>query len=393
MYRFFLLILFIHLSIGAFSQRLITNKEAIDLSLQNKINITPSTLELQHQQQLLKTVGGLDNPEVELEQSPYEGLLLGIQQRLRFPGVYANQKTLQKERIQLARLLIQLNENEIKRIVGNAYLQMQYLMARNALLISQDSLYQAIKSAAIRNFDAGQINKLQQLFAANEADKVRNELNRNINDLQTQQIAFAYLTNVNDSFNVEPLSSLLSDSLLFNFSDSVGSTLQQQILQQQVNIAQQELKVQRGELLPEFTAGPLFPLSSDYSRAIGYRIGISLPLWARQNKARINAAKTGIELAEAQRERDKRNLLREYNIAYSNLIKEKTSLIYYNTIALNQAKEITETALRLFSAGEMDYIEALRNIITAFETKVNYVETLKNFNEAVIELKYLNGTL
>ena len=41
----------------------------------------------------------------------------------------------------------------------------------------------------------------------------------------------------------------------------------------------------------------------------------------------------------------------------------------------------------------MDYIEALRNVITAFETKANYLETLKSFNEALIELKYLNGTL
>src|SRR5688572_7859915 len=100
MYRFYLLIFFLSSSVAGISQRLITTEEAVNLSLQNKINVMPSTLELQ-QQQLLKTTGGLDNPEVELEQSPYEGLLLGIQQRLRLPGVYASQKALQRERIQL----------------------------------------------------------------------------------------------------------------------------------------------------------------------------------------------------------------------------------------------------------------------------------------------------
>lgn len=350
-------------------------------------------LELQQQQQLLRTTGGLDNPEVELEQSPYEGLLLGIQQRLRFPGVYASQKALQRERIQLARLMIRMNENEIKRLVRNNYLQLQYLTARSALLNSQDSLYNAIKIAAKRNFDAGQINKLQELFASNEADKIRNELNRNLIDLQTQRIAFGYFTDLTDSFTVEPLPTLPIDSLQFRLFDSTLNTLPLQVLQQQVNIARQELKVQRGESLPEITAGPLFPLSSDYKQAIGYRLGISVPLWRGQNRARVNAAKTGIELAEAQRQREIRNISREYQLAYANMIKEQASLNYYNTIALNQSKEIIETALRLFSAGEMDYIEALRNIITAFETKVNYLETLKDFNEALIELKYLNGTL
>jgi outer membrane protein TolC len=393
MYRIYLLILFISTSGAAISQRLVTYQEAVNLSLQNKVNVLPSALGLQQQEQLLKTTGGLDNPEVELEQSPYEGLLLGIQQRLRFPGVYASQKALQKERIQLARLMIRMNENEIKRLGRNTYLQLQYLTARSELLTSQDSLYQAIKKAAKRNFDAGQINKLQELFAANEADKVRNELNRNLIELQTQKIAFGYLTNLNDSFTIEPLLTLLIDSLQVGLLDTTGNTLQQQVLQQQVNIAQQELKVQRGQSLPEFTAGPLFPLSSDYKQAIGYRLGISVPLWFGQNRARINAARTGIELAEAERQREIRNLSREYQLAYSNLIKEQTSLNYYNTIALNQSYEITETALRLFNAGEMDYIEALRNIITAFETKVNYLETLKNYNEALIELKYLNGTL
>jgi len=393
MYRYLLIAGFFSFSISGFSQRLITNQEAINLSLQNKINVTPSTLELQQQQQLLRTRGALDNPEVEFEQSPYEGLLVGIQQRLRFPGVYAGQKALQKERIQLARLMIQLNEIEIKRIVRNNYLQIQYLIAKSELLTSQDSLYQAIKIAAKRNFDAGQIDKLQELFAGNEALKVRNELERTVSDLQAQKIALGYITNFNEDFIVEALPISAIDTLVFSGRDASNNTLQQQVLQQQVNIAQQELKVQKGELLPELTAGPLFPLSSDYKRLVGYQVGISLPIWAGANRARMNAAKTSIQLAEAQRERENRNFKREYQIAYANLLKEQRTLNYYHTTALNQSREISETALRLFNAGQSDYIEALRNIITAFETRINYLETLLNFNQALIELKYLNGTL
>jgi len=371
---------------------LITYQDAVNLSLQNKVNNTPATLGLKQQQQLLKATGILNNPEVEIEKSPYEGLLLGIQQRLSFPSVYASQRNLQYERIQLAQLMLQLNENEIKRLVLTNYLQVQYFKALTDFLSYKDSVYQKIKIAAKRNFDAGQINKLQELFAANEADKVRNELNRSLIDLQAQKIAFAYFTNLNESFIVEPLTALPINSVSF-VGDTLNNTIQQQIFQQQVSIAEQELKVQRGQLLPEIIAGPLFPLSKDYKQPVGFRFGISLPIWPSQNQARLNAAKTGIQLAEAQRQRENRNLTREYQLAYSNLLKEKTSIDYYKTNALIQSKDIIETALRLFEAGESDYIQALRNMITAFETRENYLQTLRNYNQALIDLKYLNGTL
>ena len=392
MLRYSISIIFIFLSLAGFSQRLITYQDAVNLSLQNKVNNTPATLGLKQQQQLLKATGILNNPEVEIEKSPYEGLLLGIQQRLSFPSVYASQRNLQYERIQLAQLMLQLNENEIKRLVLTNYLQVQYFKALTDFLSYKDSVYQKIKIAAKRNFDAGQINKLQELFAANEADKVRNELNRSLIDLQAQKIAFAYFTNLNESFIVEPLTALPINSVSF-VGDTLNNTIQQQIFQQQVSIAEQELKVQRGQLLPEIIAGPLFPLSKDYKQPVGFRFGISLPIWPSQNQARLNAAKTGIQLAEAQRQRENRNLTREYQLAYSNLLKEKTSIDYYKTNALIQSKDIIETALRLFEAGESDYIQALRNMITAFETRENYLQTLRNYNQALIDLKYLNGTL
>jgi cobalt-zinc-cadmium resistance protein CzcA len=75
------------------------------------------------------------------------------------------------------------------------------------------------------------------------------------------------------------------------------------------------------------------------------------------------------------------------------VLREQKSIQYYTTIANQQAQDITATALRLFGAGQMNYIETVRNIIIAFQTRTNYLEAIRNFNQAIIELKYLNGTL
>jgi hypothetical protein len=47
--------------------------------------------------------------------------------------------------------------------------------------------------------------------------------------------------------------------------------------------------------------------------------------------------------------------------------------------------------MRLYEAGETDYILMLRNISDALELQKEYVEELKRHNQTIIELDYLMG--
>ena len=393
MFKCYLIIFFCSLSISAVAQRHIIGQEATNLALKNRINTTPAELELQQQQQLLKGSVGIDNPELEYEIDPYDPTVLGVIIPLRFPSVYLSRKGLQKERIKLSELLLRLNQNEINRLAQNTYAEVQFLTARAALLTQQDSLYQFIKNAAQRSFQAGQINKLEELFASNEANNVSNELQMVLNELAAQKKALAYLTNLNEEFTVDALQPFSVDSLLFAVSDSMPGTIQQQLLQQQIIISQKQLRVEKAELLPQVNTGPLFGLQNAHAgtKRLGLRVGVSVPLWFGQNRSRIKAAQTGIQLAEAQKNRELQNLQRDYQLTLSSVTRAQKSIAYYSNIATKQANEIMETALRLFEAGQVSYIEALRNIVTAYQTKAGYLETIRSYNQAVIELKYLTG--
>ena len=78
---------------------------------------------------------------------------------------------------------------------------------------------------------------------------------------------------------------------------------------------------------------------------------------------------------------------------FTNYKRDLQSLRYFNNTALPQAKAIIETSQRLFQGGELNYIESLRNLQNAFAILSNHLETLRSYNEAVIQLNYLNGTL
>jgi cobalt-zinc-cadmium resistance protein CzcA len=371
------------------AQTILTKEEAVNLALNNQRNIRSAQLSVTQQQQLARGIAGLDNPQITAEASPYEPLLLGVEQTFNLPGVYRSRKALQNERIRLAQLQLQGSQYDLKREVRLSFLQLQYFTERIRLFTFQDSVYQAIKISSKRFFEAGQINKLEELTATTQADKVRNDLQRAKADLAAEKQIFRFYTTYNDSVIVDSIETYV----FLTGADTVTNNIQQQILQQQISIAQRALQVQRAELLPQISAGLLFPTTKQYERPIGYQAGISIPLWRRQNRSRIAAGQTAIEIVQAQQALEVQRLNASYRQALTNLSRELQSLNYYNTVALPQSRAMIETSQRLFQGGELNYIESLRNLITAFEIQTDHLETHRAYNESIINLTYLNGTL
>lgn len=389
MLRFSFVLFSFILFVPAFGQRIITRTDAVDLAFKNQANLRASQLGIQQQEQLLSGAAGLKNPEVFVEASPYEALVFGVQQEFSLPTVYRNRKALQEQRIQLAKLQLQGSQYELKRDVNLLYLQLQYLAQKIRILSIHDSIYQAIKVSSQRFFEAGQINKLEELTATTQADKVRNELERTKADLEGELYIFQYLTGTQPPFQLEDIE--VAPQLLV--TDTLSAGIQQRIAEQEIELARQELKVQRTENLPEISAGLLFPTTKEYERPIGFEVGVSIPLWRKQNRSRLAAGETGVQIALAERDLFIQRLNARYRQAVNNANKEWQSLQFYNTTALPQARNIIETSQRLFQGGELNYIESLRNLITAFDIEIDHLETHRAYNEAIIELNYLKGTL
>ncbi|RYY98017.1 MAG: TolC family protein [Chitinophagaceae bacterium] len=385
---FFLLFLLTVLCGTTPAQTVLRSDEAVSRAVANQRNLQAARLNVTRQQQLLRGSADLQNPQVTAELSPYEPLLLGVQQNFNLPGVYRNRRALQTERIRLAELQLEGSQYELKQAVRLSYLQVQYLSERIRLLAVQDSVYGAIRVSARRFFTAGQINKLEELTAATQADRIRNEWERAQADLAAELQLFRFYTGVTDTFQVSPLTPDATPLA----GDSV-TNVQQQILQQQVSIAQQELRLQKAEQGPQFYVGPLFPTTKDYERFLGFQAGVSIPVWNRQNRSRLAASKTGIEAAQAQQELERQRLNARYRQALVNVQREQRSLDYFNRTALPQAQAIMGVSRRLFEGGELNYIESLRNLVNAFDILTAHLDTHRAYGEALIELKYLNGTL
>ena len=176
MFRFCLLFpVFFTVTVNLFAQKIIAEAEAITRALKNSPNLSAANFSVLQQKQLVKSSFNIPNPEIFIESPTGNFYTPSITQSVEFPSVYGKQKQLQKQQVQLAEKEKQLTENEVKYQVKQMYLNLQYQAALNGQLYIKDTVYEKIALSASRQFDAGQIDYLQKLFAETEYAEIHNQ--------------------------------------------------------------------------------------------------------------------------------------------------------------------------------------------------------------------------
>ena len=395
MFRFCLLFpVFFTVSIKLFSQNIITEAEAVNNALKNSPNLSAATFSVLQQKQLLKSSFNLPNPEIFIESPTGNFYTPSITQSVEFPSVYGKQKQLQKQQVQLAEKEKQLTENEVKYQVKQMYLNLQYQAALNGQLYIKDTVYEKIALSASRQFEAGQIDYLQKLFAETEYAEIHNQYLQQqliIGNLQQQ---LQYLTATPETFITEPLNTnpvnnyfVLTDSLSFALNPSV------QILQQQNNIAKKNVELQKAKSLPGLAFGYFNQGEKNTPVYNRFRFGFTLPLWYGQYKSIISGAKTAVQINNLKTAALQQQFYLQLKQAENEAAMFARTYQYYQSTGIKKADEIIAVSNRFFQSGAYDYITYLRNINTAYIIQQKYLEANKNYQQALLTIKFLTATL
>lgn len=381
------------LSEASFCQKQISAVDAVSMAIKNSKNISASDLVIKQQKQLLKSSINLPNPELFVE-SPTGNFYTGsFTQSIEFPSVYGKQYQLQKQRIGLAEKEKVVAEAEIKYQVKQLYSLLQYADTLQKQLYIQDTVYAEIAVSAGRQFDAGQIDYLQKVFTETQYGEIHNQYLQsqiNVGNLQSQ---LQYLTGLQEPFRATQLTSQLMDVSVQKDSAVLVSNPTIELYKQTQNISEKNIELQKNKALPGLAVG--YFNQGERSTPIGnrFRFGITVPLWFWQYKGNINAAKTELEINKQKTNGLQQQLAVQIIQAQNNLAINEQSLKYYQTTGIKKANEIISTAKRFFASGETDYINYLRNINDAFSIQLKYLDAIRNYNQSIISIKYLTGTL
>lgn len=381
-------------SISAIAQTTLTEQEAINLALKKSSLLNAASLQVQQQKQLQGTSFNLANPDITLESPTGEFMTVGVLQSFEFPSVYIKQGQLAKQQTVLAEKGKVLTEAEVKQQVKSAYLNLQFANQVLAQLKKQDSIYSTIADAASRQFTAGQIDFVAKTFAATQYGEIHNQYTQAQTDATLALQQLQLYTGIADSIATTPFnksSNLFLITDLTTDSATLVSTPFIQYYRQTQSVAKKALQLEKNKALPGFAFGYLNQGAKITEYPLRIRAGINIPIWFWQYSAAIKAAKTNLQITEQNTLAQQQNLNAKMQQAKGDAIKFQNSLTYYETTGLKQADDLITASARMFSAGQNDYIIYLRTLSDAYNIQIKYLETLRAFNQSIININYLNG--
>jgi len=157
----------------------------------------------------------------------------------------------------------------------------------------------------------------------------------------------------------------------------------------QVNEAKSLVKLEKSKLYPAVHAGYIHWDIKGMNNYGGWMAGLSVPLWAKPQWARIKQAEIDVimkaneteyrQFADMQHVETLKSLLNEYFVQLS--MSKENMLI--------EAKLLLEEVEKDFAAGRItNYAEALTKVNNAVSAKLNHLEYLNMYNQTALELEF-----
>jgi cobalt-zinc-cadmium resistance protein CzcA len=278
-----------------------------------------------------------------------------------------------------------------------------YLQNNRIKLAQLDSLYTNFINVAQLRYKSGDTKKVDISTATAKKGEINLLLKQNEVYLANAYTNLKSLINTNDFFVITesaPYQPLKFENLID--SNSVQNHPNIQALYQEANIAEQSKKVERAQGLPDFKLGyvnqSLIGLQevngadkyfNSGNRFSSVNIGLAIPLTFGATKARIQALNFKKQWAEVNAQQQKRTLAVQVQntvIQYQQDIKQYN---YFLKEALPNAKEIIDAAQLAYKTGDISYVEYLFALQTATDIQLNYLKSIQQVNQTVIQINSL----
>ena len=192
-----------------------------------------------------------------------------------------------------------------------------------------------------------------------------------------------YYTNKKEDFFVEKI----------NFSENdINNHWIIQQLEQQKNIEQARLGVEKSKLQPYFSLG----YNNTAKRELGelmrlhnISVGFNIPIFNSGQKAIIEGQKVNQLIAENNKQIGMRELKRKFVELNGNYEKLKSQVDYYQQKGLKNSEDIIKTANYQFYKGEINFLDWSILVNQALDIQNLYIDKVKELNDKTIELNSL----
>lgn len=393
-----------------FSQtRTVTLEQAVQEGLTNNKNVIAANLQTDVQTQYKQTLFDIPKTDFSFMMGQYNSINrkdnnLTLSQTIPFPTVFSANAALGDALIEESRLKTAITKNELAHQIRQTYFYLQYLHDQEAVLQRQDSIFTDFVRVASLRFKTGEGSALEQTTAETQVSDIGNQLAQN----KANQLRYsAFLqTLIGSNEPVVIAETTLQEQSFIPLTDSVAIQTNPELamVQQQIEIAEKQRKVEIAKGLPDITLGyfnqTLIGVQTvdnqevyfDASKRFqGFQVGLAIPLFFNGYNAKVKSTVASAKAAEGKVEAYQANLENSYGQAVQEYVNNRNNLAFYNQSALPNARLILDNSSKAYTLGEIGYPEYLLSLKTANEIMEKQLLALLQTNLSVANIRFLIG--
>jgi cobalt-zinc-cadmium resistance protein CzcA len=277
--------------------------------------------------------------------------------------------------IEREKIAYEISKKRLRLDVAMLYYQWLYQVKKVELLSESTEEYADYARVARLRQETGDANKLETMLMENKYNSIHLQLHQEESMLENLTNNFNLL--INGPERIIPEITYNDSSILQMHGIDTSSFLEQpylKLLQHEISLNEQKLKIQRKGYLPELQIGYFTQQIDDIAGFNGVQAGIRFPLWF--NPVRKYNQIAEIELQQSQL------IYQEQYIAYQteieNLIRSHTqihdNINYYIQSALPNSDEIRRNANLLYQNGDIGYLEYMQSLEQALNISLEFLD-------------------
>ena len=380
--------------------------DAISIGMENNGNAKVARTNIELQRQGKKSAINLGKTDFGIEYGQYNSFendfAFEINQSIEFPTVYSRQKKLAQEQVIGSELNLAVTENDIKRDIRKVWYLLAYQRAKAELLNYQDSIYERFLHAATIRYETEATSYLEKAAAETSVMEIQNNLKVLESEIRILEKQLIIL--LNDTLELQFQPPPLEERMIQDIGNKelLANNPMLAYVVQQVETSSAERAIQSSKLLPDIMLGYFNQsligsetkdgnLAGSSNRFTGVQAGISVPIFFGSYKGRVQAAKLKEQMARTNADYYNTVLNGRFDQQLREITKYRESINYYKEKAVPQADLIIQNAQKSFENGAINYVEYFQNLNQALELKYNYLNTLNEYNQSIIDLEYLIG--
>ena len=367
----------------------------IDIAMENNQGIKAYTLKIEEQNLLKSTAFALDKTAItygtdqnNIAENGYALKVWGVEQTFNFPTQYGAERNLKNIEVQKAETELEIEKQTLKKEISIEFYTLQNLLYRQKLYQSIDSLYQKLLKNAESKNNKGDLSYLDLLnikAKQQQSEITLSNIAHNIN--QTYQ-NLAALMNYTEKFTV---ANFIDFVFLPEENLETNPNYKRLILEE--NYSEALLKIEKNKMLPDFSVN-YYLGTNQYENAElyhGFQVGISIPLFFRGHKLRINSSKIGYSAQQLMTQNQITRLQTKLAALKSDALKYRSLIDNYNNEGQSLYNEIIRTINRSLEMREIDLFRFVYSYESAIQIKIDYIDNVLQYNTILLEQKFLSN--